>query len=198
MKALSYQLILASKSPRRSQLLKEAGFSFTIKTKDTDESFPSDMPALEVAPFLASKKMDEATDLLEPGKILLTADSVVIVDDEILNKPEDFDDAMRMLRLLNNKTHTVVTGICLFDGQTKKVESGISHVTFSRMSEAEMQYYVEAFKPYDKAGAYAIQEWIGYCKIEKIVGTTANIMGLPVHLVYQILESWETIESKTI
>ncbi len=190
MKALTYDLILASKSPRRSQLLQEAGFRFSIKTKDTDESFPSNMPVMQVAPYLAAKKMDEAKDLLESGKIMLTADSVVIIDDQILNKPEDFEDAMRMLRLLNNKTHTVVTGICLFDGERKVVDSGVSHVTFSEMTEEEMQYYVQQYQPYDKAGAYAIQEWIGYCKIEKIVGTTANIMGLPVHLVYQLLDRW--------
>ncbi len=192
MKALSYNLILASKSPRRSQLLQEAGFKFSIKTKDTDESFPAEMPVLEVAPYLASKKMDEALDLLEPGHIMLTADSVVIIDQQILNKPEDFDDAMRMLRLLNNQTHIVVTGICLFDGTKKVVDSSVSYVTFKSMTENEMRYYVEAYKPYDKAGAYAIQEWIGYCKIEKIVGTTANIMGLPVHLVYDILDRWDT------
>lgn len=193
MKALNYELILSSKSPRRSQLLSEAGFKFVIKTKDTDESFSDELNVMDVAPFLAAKKMEEAIDLLEPNKIMLTADSVVIVDDIILNKPADYEEAMQMLRLLNNKSHIVVTGICLSDGTKKVVDKGISYVTFKNMTEEEMDFYVNTYKPYDKAGSYAIQEWIGHCKIEKIEGTYSNIMGLPVYLVYDILNNWDSI-----
>lgn len=193
MKALNYELILSSKSPRRSQLLSEAGFKFVIKTKDTDESFSDELNVMDVAPFLAAKKMDEAIDLLEPNKIMLTADSVVIVDNIILNKPADYEEAMQMLRLLNNKSHIVVTGICLSDGTKKVVDKGISYVTFKNMTEEEMDFYVNTYKPYDKAGSYAIQEWIGHCKIEKIEGTYSNIMGLPVYLVYDILNNWDSI-----
>ncbi|MBK8722621.1 MAG: septum formation protein Maf [Saprospiraceae bacterium] len=193
MKALNYELILSSKSPRRSQLLSEAGFKFVIKTKDTDESFSDELNVMDVAPFLAAKKMEEAIDLLEPNKIMLTADSVVIVDNIILNKPADYEEAMQMLRLLNNKSHIVVTGICLSDGTKKVVDKGISYVTFKNMTEEEMDFYVNTYKPYDKAGSYAIQEWIGHCKIEKIEGTYSNIMGLPVYLVYDILNNWDSI-----
>ena len=193
MKALNYELILSSKSPRRSQLLSEAGFKFVIKTKDTDESFSDELNVMDVAPFLAAKKMEEAIDLLEPNKIMLTADSVVIVDNIILNKPADYEEAMQMLRLLNNKSHIVVTGICLSDGAKKVVDKGISYVTFKNMTEEEMDFYVNTYKPYDKAGSYAIQEWIGHCKIEKIEGTYSNIMGLPVYLVYDILNNWDSI-----
>ena len=193
MKALNYELILSSKSPRRSQLLSEAGFKFVIKTKDTDESFSDELNVMDVAPFLAAKKMEEAIDLLEPNKIMLTADSVVIVDNIILNKPADYKEAMQMLRLLNNKSHIVVTGICLSDGTKKVVDKGISYVTFKNMTEEEMDFYVNTYKPYDKAGSYAIQEWIGHCKIEKIEGTYSNIMGLPVYLVYDILNNWDSI-----
>jgi len=193
MKALNYELILSSKSPRRSQLLSEAGFKFVIKTKDTDESFSDELNVMDVAPFLAAKKMEEAIDLLEPNKIMLTADSVVIIDNIILNKPADYEEAMQMLRLLNNKSHIVVTGICLSDGTKKVVDKGISYVTFKNMTEEEMDFYVNTYKPYDKAGSYAIQEWIGHCKIEKIEGTYSNIMGLPVYLVYDILNNWDSI-----
>jgi len=192
MKALDYEIILASKSPRRSQLLSEAGFKFSVKTKDTDESFPEDMDVMEVSPYLASKKMDDAIDLLEPGKIMLTADSVVIVDNQILNKPVDYQVAIRMLKLLNNKTHTVVTGICLSDGNKKVVDKAISYVTINYMNDLEMDYYIKNYKPFDKAGSYAIQEWIGHCKIGKIEGTYSNIMGLPVFLVYELLDKWDS------
>lgn len=148
---------------------------------------------MDVAPFLAAKKMEEAIDLLEPNKIMLTADSVVIIDNIILNKPADYEEAMQMLRLLNNKSHIVVTGICLSDGTKKVVDKGISYVTFKNMTEEEMDFYVNTYKPYDKAGSYAIQEWIGHCKIEKIEGTYSNIMGLPVYLVYDILNNWDSI-----
>ncbi|TXB61985.1 Maf family nucleotide pyrophosphatase [Phaeodactylibacter luteus] len=184
MDILNQKLVLASKSPRRSQLLRQAGFSFDIRPLDVPEDYPPEIDPLEVAPFLAKKKADGGKHLLQEGEILLTADSVVILNGKIYEKPQGQEDAHRILRQLSGNVHTVVTGVCLSDGQREKVFAGHSKVHFGELSEEEIAYYVEACKPYDKAGAYAIQEWIGLCKIHKIEGTYANIMGLPVDLVY--------------
>jgi septum formation protein len=186
------KIILASKSPRRKQLMEAAGFNFEIRTRDVDESFPESMPKHEVAEYLAIKKADACMDfLIEKDAILLTADSTVVMGEEIFNKAEDLEDAKNMLRALSGKVHTVYTGVCLVD-QNKKVSfSGASEVLFDSLSDAEIDYYVENYEVLDKAGAYAIQEWIGLCKIKSIKGTYTNIMGLPVREVYQALKEWD-------
>jgi len=184
-------ILLASKSPRRKQLLSEAGFTdILIKTKDTDESFSSEMDVRLVAPYLAEKKSREALDLLEGNRIMLTADSVVILENKIFNKPENFEEAVSMLQALSGNTHTVITGVCLTDGKKQKVFAGESKVTFAPLSTEEINFYIKQYQPYDKAGSYAVQEWIGHCKISKIEGTFANIMGLPTDLVYAHLLDW--------
>lgn len=180
-------LILASKSPRRSQLLREAGFEFTVAGFDTNEDFDPDMPPFEVAPMLAQRKARAGAHLITNDEIILAADSTVVIDDIILNKPADYDDAFRMIRLLSGKMHTVITGVCLLDKYQEKVFSGITHVWFDELTDAEIDYYITTCKPYDKAGAYGAQEWIGHCKINKIEGTYQNVMGLPVDLVYKYL-----------
>lgn len=180
-------LILASKSPRRKQLLEMAGIPFTIRTKDVEEDYPADLPVMEVAPFLARKKAQACRDFIVGNEILLSADSVVIQAGTIYEKPADRADAKRILAILSGKMHTVVTGVCLLSQDKESVFAGHSRVFFDELSEAEIDYYIDTYKPYDKAGAYAIQEWIGLCKINKIEGTYANIMGLPVDLVYKEL-----------
>lgn len=184
----SKNLILASQSPRRSQLLRQAGFEFTIQTRPIDESFPQDMPLDQVAPYLAREKALAAKDFLQsPDDILLTADSVVILGNDIFNKPADAAAAKAMLQALSGQTHEVITGVCLLSKTTEKVFAGRSKVTVEPLSTAEIDYYIQTYQPFDKAGAYAIQEWIGLCKISKIEGTYANIMGLPMDLVYREL-----------
>ncbi len=188
MEILNKKLILASKSPRRQQLLTEAGFQFKTKTREVNEDYPSDMPAVEVAPYLAEKKAIECADFLtNENEILLAADCVVILNDKIYGKPTDFDDAFKILKQLSGNAHEVVTGVCLLSTKKKRVFSGVSKVHFETLTDEEIKYYLEKFKPYDKAGSYAIQEWIGLCKISKIEGTYSNIMGLPMEQVYREL-----------
>lgn len=186
------KIILASKSPRRKQLMEAAGFNFEIKTREVDESFPDTMPKKEVAEYLAVKKADACMDFLTgPGAVLLTADSTVVMGDEIYNKPANLADAKKMIRALSGNLHTVYTGVCLVDAHKKVSFSGASDVLFDELSEAEIDYYLENYEVLDKAGAYAIQEWIGLCKIKSIKGTYTNIMGLPVREVYHTLKNWD-------
>ena len=185
---MSRPLILASKSPRRSQLLREAGFDFIVQTFDVDESFPADMPVEDVAPWLAQRKAQAAAHLILDQEIILSADSVVILDGVIYNKPEDYADAFRMLRLLSGKQHTVVTGVCLLAKEQEKLFAGVTQVWFAELSDAEIDYYIRTCHPFDKAGSYGAQDWIGHCKITRIEGTFQNVMGLPVDLVYGALQ----------
>jgi len=189
MKVLQQKIILASKSPRRRQLLEQAGFHFEVKTQDTPEDYPDTLPAEQVAPYLAEKKAAAAAGLIGEGEVLLTADSVVILNGKIYEKPQDRADAQRILRELSGQKHRVVTGVCLMNEVGKRVFSGVSDVQFDVLTDEEINHYIDTYQPYDKAGSYAIQEWIGLCKISKIEGTYANIMGLPVDLVYRELQA---------
>ncbi|MCH2083004.1 MAG: Maf family protein [Saprospiraceae bacterium] len=187
MLALQRKIILASKSPRRSQLLSQAGFQFEIKTKEVQEDFPETMPVEDVAEYLAIKKARASKEVIKEGEILLAADSVVILNNVIYGKPKDRADAQQILKALSGQQHQVITGVCLLS-QNKQVSfSGISKVYFKELTTEEIDFYIDTYQPYDKAGAYAIQEWIGLCKIRKIEGTYANIMGLPVDLVFEHL-----------
>jgi len=187
----SKHIILASKSPRRSQLLKEAGIPFTVKAKEVDESFPEDLASEEVAAFIAKKKAEASLDLIGPNDILLTADSIVLLDDVIYEKPKDYDDAIRILTKLSGSVHQVITGVCMRSLEKEVIFSSVAHVHIEALSAEEIEYYIKNFEPYDKAGSYAIQEWIGLCKISKIEGTYTNIMGLPVDVVYKELVAWD-------
>jgi septum formation protein len=186
---LQRKIILASQSPRRRHLLQEAGFEHVeVRPLDVDESFSEHMPVDEVAPYLAHKKAMAGKYLLQyPDEVLLTADSVVILGDKIYNKPADYAEAVYMLQQLSGHAHRVITGVCLCTLDKEKIISAEAKVFLNKLSEQEIDYYVQRYKPYDKAGSYAIQEWIGLCKINRIEGTFANIMGLPVDLVYQEL-----------
>lgn len=185
------QLILASKSPRRSYLLEQAGIPFIVRTQDVEEIFPDDLDPLKIAPFLAELKAEGARDLLRNGnEVLLTADSVVLIDGVKHGKPRDRDHAIATLEKLSGRSHTVVTGCCLLDERKKEVFSGVAEVHLRKMSRPEIEWYVDKYQPYDKAGAYAIQEWVGLAKIERIEGTYPCIMGLPVNLVYERLVNW--------
>lgn len=184
-----YRIILASKSPRRSQLLSQAGLPFVIKTKEVTEDYPSDMPVDDVAVYLAHKKAHASISFLEKDNdVILAADSIVILDDEIFEKPKDVADAQQMLARLSGREHRVITGVCLLNHKTVINFGEVSKVKFAELSPAEIDFYIKEYQPFDKAGSYAIQEWIGLCKIEYIHGTYANVMGLPVHRVWKALE----------
>ena len=187
-------LILASQSPRRKQLLTEAGFEFKTNALDIDESFPESMPPEEVAPYLAEKKAEAGRHLIHHKEIVLTADSVVIQNGKVFNKPADVNEASEMLHLLAGNQHTVVTGICLLSNEHKIVRAGITRVWLDSMTEAEIDFYINVYKPFDKAGGYGVQEWIGLCKIRKLEGTYPNVMGLPVDLVYESLHEFDFFE----
>ncbi len=191
MEILNKKIILASKSPRRKHLLEQAGFNIEIKTKEVEENYPAGLPVAEVAPYLAEKKAMACMDFLTTeNDLLLAADSVVILNDKIYGKPADYKDAFQILRELSGNVHEVITGVCLLSKKRKKIFSGLSRVHFQPITDAEISYYLKTCQPYDKAGAYAIQEWIGLCKISKIEGTYSNIMGLPMEEVYRELVNW--------
>ncbi|MBC8109758.1 MAG: septum formation protein Maf [Verrucomicrobia bacterium] len=179
-------IILASGSPRRRQLLTELGFDFVVKTKNTDESFPETMPVQEVPLFLAEKKANAFASEIS-DEILIAADTVVIIDNKILNKPAHKAEAFAMLHLLSGRKHEVITGVCLLSATKKVLFSDLAEVFFRDLSDSEVEFYVEKYQPFDKAGAYGAQEWMGMVGIEKIIGSYFNVMGLPVHKLYQEL-----------
>jgi septum formation protein len=186
-----YHIILASKSPRRQELLRGMGVEFSILTKETDESFPSDMLLDEVPQYLSlQKSLAFSDDELPANYLLITSDTVVICEGEILGKPKDKADAVRMLQLLSGKTHHVVTGVTVRSAEKTESFAVRSNVTFAQLDEEEIDYYIEHCKPYDKAGAYGIQEWIGYVGISGLEGSFYNVMGLPTRKLYGVLKTF--------
>ena len=186
-----YHIILASKSPRRQELLRGMGVDFEILTKETPEDYPIDLPLDEVPKFLSlQKSLAFADNELPADYLLITSDTVVICEGEILGKPKNREDATRMLQLLSGKTHHVVTGVTV--RSAKKTESFAvrSNVTFAQLDAEEIDYYIEHCKPFDKAGAYGIQEWIGYVGICGLEGSFYNVMGLPTRKLYQCLKDF--------
>lgn len=175
-----YNLILTSKSPRRKQLLEEAGLSFIVKTIEVEEYYPPNLSAVKVPGYLASLKANANKGLLNDKTILIAADTIVCMDDVIYGKPKNLEEAKRVLKQLSGKNHEVITGVCLKSQEQELVFSATSKVYFKTLTDAEIEHYVETYKPLDKAGAYAIQEWIGLIGIERIEGSYANIIGLPV------------------
>lgn len=186
-----YKIILASKSPRRQQLLRDLGFTFEIITRDTDESFPKHLQREQIPIYLCQKKVDAFNDLLQKEKILvITADTIVWVNDTVLNKPENFDDAVRMLKTLSGNCHIVYTGVCIKTAEKKKVFYAETEVHFKALEEEEIHYYIHHYHPFDKAGSYGIQEWLGYMAMHRIDGSFYNVMGLPTTRLYQELKQF--------
>ncbi|HEY0656600.1 MAG TPA: Maf family nucleotide pyrophosphatase [Chryseosolibacter sp.] len=182
-------LILASSSPRRQYLMKEAGFTFTIEKPDVEEDFPAEMPVEQVARYLAAKKAEFFRPQIH-NEIIITADTVVILGDKIMNKPSDRNEAIQMLTDLSGKTHLVMTGVCILSKEKEESFDDTTEVTFQPLTRKEIEFYVDNYKPYDKAGAYGAQDWIGMVAIQKITGSYFNVMGLPIHKVYQHLKKW--------
>jgi septum formation protein len=179
--------ILASKSPRRQYLLKELGLHFDIHTKEVDESFPEHLKAQEIPLYLAEKKANAFDAELKDGTIVITSDTIVWVENQVLNKPVDKADATRMLQLLSGKMHEVFTGVCLKSKNKIISFYACTKVYFKPLSAEEIEYYISHYSPYDKAGAYGAQEWIGYIAVEKIEGSYFNVMGLPLKELYEQL-----------
>ncbi len=185
------RLILASQSPRRRQLLSDAGLEYTLAERfECEEVYPADLPAAEVAEYLSRLKSEAYPETLGERDILLTADTVVVAGDAVLGKPADREEAVAMLHRLSGCCHEVITGVALRDAERMRSFSARSKVCFRRLSDEEIDYYVDNFRPMDKAGAYGIQEWIGYVGIEGIEGSFYNVMGLPVQRVYCELDAF--------
>ena len=156
--------------------------------KDIDESYPEDLPVSEVALYIAGKKADAYRATLAEDELVITADTVVIVGDEILGKPVDEKDAERMLRLISGRIHQVTTGVCMLTHETERRFAVTTDVTFKQLSDDEIHYYITKYKPFDKAGAYGIQEWIGYIGVTGLHGSYYNVMGLPIQRIYETLQ----------
>lgn len=171
-------------------MLEEAGFDFTVKTLDTDESYPETLAVNNVARFLAKKKAEAFIPILEDNEAVVTADTVVVLNDKILGKPANHSEARAMLKSLSGQQHHVTTGVCIASKTRIAAFDDTTIVHFKILSESEIDYYIEKYQPFDKAGAYGIQEWIGMIGIQKIEGSYFTVMGLPTHLVYEALEKF--------
>ena len=186
-----YNIVLASNSPRRKELLSGLGIPFEVRIiPDIDESFPKDMPPTEVPCYIVRKKADAYRMTIKENELIITADTVVILDGRIIEKPVDRNDAIRMLHILSGRTHEVITSVVMTTLE-KQVKFAVhSKVDFAELEDAEIIHYVDTFQPYDKAGAYGIQEWIGYIGVKGINGSFYNVMGLPVQRLYRELKKF--------
>jgi len=182
------KIILASKSPRRQELLKNIGLEFEVRTKDVEETYPEQLKNQEVAVFLADKKASGFESDLKKNEIIITSDTIVCIEGVVLNKPKDFDEALTMLTFLTGKMHVVHTGVCILSTEKKELFYSSTNVYFKNLTKDELKYYINTCKPYDKAGSYGVQEWMGYAGIEKIEGCFFNVMGLPLSLLYEKLK----------
>ena len=184
-----YKVVLASNSPRRKELLAGLGIDYEVKTlPDIDESFPGGLSEVETATYIARAKADVYRNIMQSDELIITADTIVWLDGEVMGKPVDEEDARRMLRALSGKTHQVITGVCLMTIDSQKAFATVTDVTFCHLSEEEIDYYVERYRPMDKAGSYGIQEWIGFVGVESISGSYFNVMGLPIQRLYTELK----------
>ena len=184
---IKYRIILASGSPRRQELLKGLGLKFVTEVYDWKEDYPSGLKGSEIAVYLARKKADHFRKRIGKEEIVITADTIVWCDDELLDKPSGEDDAKRILRKISGNTHEVITGVCLLSQEKEFCFSSSTLVTFTALTDEEIDYYTDNFKPYDKAGAYGIQEWIGIAACSRIEGSYFNVMGLPSEQLYHEL-----------
>lgn len=184
---MNTKIILGSGSPRRKELLANLGFTFEVRTKDTDESYPSKMTCEEVPTFLAKQKANALLPELSNDELLICADTVVILDNQILGKPANKEEAIAMLNSLSGNKHDVITGVFIGNSKKQLVFSEKTAVTFNKLSQTDINHYIDNYQPFDKAGSYGIQEWIGAIGITKIIGSYANVMGLPTHKVYELL-----------
>lgn len=183
-----YRVILASNSPRRKELLSGLDIKYEVKTlPGIEETYPETLKSVEIPLYIAREKAKAYQELMQEEELIITADTIVWVNGTVLGKPRDEKEACEMLRLLSGKVHEVITGVCLTTKTLQKVFSTVTQVTFAELTEEEIHYYVERYRPMDKAGAYGIQEWIGFVAVQRIEGSYFNVMGLPVQRLYQEL-----------
>ncbi len=186
----NFRLILASGSPRRQQFFKELGLDFEVILKPIKEEFPERLTHFEISDYLAQLKALPFKDELKPNDILITSDTIVWHNKKALGKPKNEEDAFNMIKSMSNTTHEVITSVCFTTTKKEKTVNAVTKVTFKALSDEEIRYYIDTCKPFDKAGAYGIQEWIGQIGITKIEGSYFNVVGLPTHLVYQTLQQF--------
>ncbi|MDY7395089.1 Maf family nucleotide pyrophosphatase [Aureibaculum sp. 2210JD6-5] len=184
-KLKDYKILLGSKSPRRQQFLKDLGLNFTSVSIDVEEDYPKYLHGNEITSFLAKLKADAYENALKDNEILITADTIVRGFGKVLGKPKDIDDAKKMLLFLSERQHEVITSICLKTNKKTKIISDTTTVHFKKLTEKEIDFYIANYQPFDKAGAYGIQEWLGYIAVEKIEGSFYTVMGFPVHKFYK-------------
>ncbi|GLR15497.1 Maf family protein [Portibacter lacus] len=187
-----HKIFLASKSPRRAEIISNAGFEYELISIDVEEVYPETLPAGEVAEYLATLKANALSTIPEDG-LVLTADTIVILGDEILGKPINKDDARSMLEKLSGQKHLVITGVCIKSASKTISFSDVSEVHFASLSASEIEAYINTASPFDKAGSYGIQDGLGMVAVTKIVGSYFNIMGLPIHTVYEKVKNWDTL-----
>lgn len=185
----NYHIILASGSPRRQDLLKNLGINFEVRLKPLKEDYPPRLVHFEISNYLAQLKAFSFKEELKPNDILITSDTIVWHNNKAVGKPTSEDDAFNILKSLSNATHEVITSVCFTTTDFEKTLHSITKVTFKSLLDDEIRYYIKNFKPFDKAGAYGIQDWIGQIGVTKIEGSYFNVMGFPVHLVYKTLNS---------
>lgn len=186
------KIILASNSPRRKELLAGLDLDFEVRVqKGIDESYPADLPTAQIAEYISTKKASAYT--IADDELLITADTIVVLGNEVMGKPADTEDACRMLRMLSGKTHQVITGVCLKNKVQERHFSVTTDVTFKDLIDEEISYYVEHYHPFDKAGSYGIQEWIGYIGCTALNGSYFNVMGLPVQRIYNELKQMQVL-----
>jgi septum formation protein len=185
-----YRIILASRSPRRQQLLKELGLRFDIVTKEYTEVYPDGLNGEEIARYVAREKALSFKNEISDDEIVITADTIVWCDNKVLGKPVDYEDAIRILKEISGNTHEVITGVCLLSSSKERTFSVSTKVTFETLTEEDIRYYIDKFKPFDKAGAYGIQEWIGLVACSHIEGSYFNVVGLPVQRLYKELQQF--------
>ena len=191
MEDVRWKIILASNSPRRKELLAGLDLQFEVRVlKDIDESYPQDLPTLKIAEFISKKKAEAYIETMADDELVITADTVVILGDEVMGKPHDEADAKRMLGELSGQTHQVATGVTLSTKERQMSFTVVTDVTFKQLSANEIDYYVRTYHPMDKAGAYGIQEWIGYIGVTALKGSYFNVMGLPVQRIYEALKTF--------
>lgn len=184
------EIILGSQSPRRRELLSGMGFSFSVVNIHADESFPSELKGADIPLYISREKAEAYRSQLQPGELLITADTIVWVDGEQLGKPVDEEDARRMLRLLSGRTHQVFTGVTLTSVDRQTSFTDTTDVRFREINADEIEHYVQHYRPMDKAGAYGIQEWIGYVACTGLKGSYFNVMGLPTEKLYEALQAF--------
>ena len=183
-----YKVILASNSPRRKELLAGLGVDYEVRTlPDVDESYPETLQGAYIPLYIAKENADAYVAMMQPGELMITADTIVWLDGKVLGKPRDREDALQMLRTMSGRTHEVFTGVCITTTDWQRSFTAQTEVRFATLSEEEIAYYVDNFQPMDKAGAYGVQEWIGFIGVENISGSYYNIMGLPVQKLYREL-----------